>query len=165
MNNIMEWLNSKDPRERLILISGPILLIVFLLYSAVWQPLSSGLDNREKLVASQRNTLAWMQQAAAEIKMIKSQGSKGAGAKSRQPLLTTIDRTAKAAKLRDVIRRVEPQGDNQVQLWVEKAPFDPLLQWLGSLQNRYSINVITISIERQGEGVVNARISLQSGNP
>lgn len=164
MKNIMAWLNSKDPRERLILITGAIFLILVLLYSIVWQPLSSGFDNRKKLVANQRSTLAWIKQAAMEIKMIKSMGSGNSGANKKQPLLTTIDRTAKSAKLRDVIRRVEPQGNNQVQLWVEKAPFDPLLQWLGSLQTKFSIKVISISVERLDHGIVNARISLISEN-
>jgi len=162
MNKITEWLASKEPGERLALITGTILLFLFLVYSLIVQPLASGLDKRERLLEQQRETLAWMKQSAEEIKMLKRFSSSKQGTGSRQSLLSTVDRTAKAARLREVIRRVEPQGNNQVQLWVEKAPFDPLLQWIGTLQQRYAITVSSISIDRQEQGIVNARISLKN---
>lgn len=162
MNKVKEWLASKEPRERLILITGAIFLCLLLLYSIIVQPLISGLNKRELLLEEQRETLAWMKQSAEEIKALKKISSPTPGAASKQSLLSTVDSTARAAQLRDVIRRVEPQGDNQVQLWIEKAPFDPLLQWISALQQRYAITVSSISIDKQEQGVINARISLQN---
>ena len=162
MSKVTDWLASKEPRERLILISGAILLCLFLIYSLIMQPLTSGLDKRERLLEQQRETLAWMKQSAGEIKTLRSFSSNKSGANSKQSLLSTVDRTAKTVLPREAIRRVEPQGNNQVQLWVEKAPFDPLLQWISTLQQRYAITVSSISIDRQEQGIVNARISLKN---
>lgn len=162
MNKITAWLDSKEPRERLILIAGAILLCLFLIYSLVVQPLASGLDKREQLLEEQRETLAWMKKSAEEIKMLKRFSSSRQGTGSKQSLLSTVDRTAKTVLPREVIRRVEPQGNNQVQLWVEKAPFDPLLLWISTLQQRYAITVSSISIDRKEQGIVNARISLKN---
>lgn len=162
MNKVTEWLDSKEPRERLILIAGAILLCLFLIYGLIMQPLASGLDKRERLLEQQRETLAWMNQSASEIKTLKRFSSNKPGTDSKQSLLSTVDRTAKAVLPREAIRRVEPQGNNQVQLWVEKAPFDPLLQWISTLQQRYAITVSSISIDRQEQGIVNARISLKN---
>ena len=162
MKKVTEWLASKEPRERLALITGSILLCLLLIYSLIVQPLVSGLNKREHLLEQQRETLAWMKQSAEEIKILKKFSSSRQSAGSKQSLLSTIDSTAKAARLREVIRRVEPQGNNQVQLWVEKAPFDPLLQWINTLQQRYAITVSSISIDRKEQGIVNARISLKN---
>ena len=162
MNKVTDWLDNKEPRERLILIAGAILLCLFLIYSLIMQPLASGLNKRALLLEQQRETLAWMKQSASEIKTLKGFSTNKPSAGSKQSLLSTVDRTAKTVLPREAIRRVEPQGNNQVQLWVEKAPFDPLLQWISTLQQQYAITVSSISIDRQEQGIVNARISLKN---
>ena len=115
MNKVKEWLASKEPRERLILITGVIFLCLLLMYSIIVQPMISGLNKRELMLEGQRETLAWMKQSAEEIKALKKFSTPKAGNGSKAYLLSTVDRPAKAANLREVSHRVEPQGDNQVQ--------------------------------------------------
>jgi type II secretory pathway component PulM len=44
---------------------------------------------------------------------------------------------------------------------LESAPFDPLVEWLGTLDLRYGLAVESITIDRTAKpGVVNASVTL-----
>ena len=76
--------------------------------------------------------------------------------------MTLVDRTAKQQQLRQFIQRLKPEGSDSVQLWVEQAPFDVLIRWLGLLLDKHGIVVESINIERQEQaGLINARLNLE----
>jgi general secretion pathway protein M len=156
-----EWWQAKTPQEHMALIIGAVAILLLLIYLLLWRPFSQALEKQALLVESQQITLNWMQENLDLIKRLKSQQG-GRSASSNEALLTLVDRTAKKIQLRQQIQRIKPQGDNTVQLWIEQAPFDTIVKWLGQLSQTHAIEIDSLTIDRQDKpGLVNARLVLQ----
>jgi general secretion pathway protein M len=159
---MMEWWLSKTQREQLMLITAGAAMLVFLLYLLAWQPFTEAIEQNHQRVISKQATLQWMEENLGEVQRLRRQQNSGGAAATNEALLTLVDRTSKQNQLRQQIQRIKPQGENSVQLWVEQAPFDTLMKWLGELSERYGILIDTLNIDRQNDpGVVNARLVLQ----
>lgn len=156
---------SRTPRERGILIAGAAALALLLIYAAVWEPLSSNLTRSRQLAADKQAALHQMQRSAARVQAMRSQGTARAGAGTSQSLLSLIDTSAREFQLQPFMRRVEPLGTDRARLWLERAPFDALVQWLASLQAQYGVSVGELVASRQEPGMVEARLTLTQGAP
>lgn len=158
-----DWLETLESRERMMLAAGAVLLVLLLLYVLVWAPFSSGYRSLKENVSGQRDTVVWMQESAQKIRQLKSRSgaaSKGLGGRS---LLAVTDSTARAGGLGAALKRVEPEGGNSVRVWLEGAPFDILVKWLGTLSMRHGVDADTVTLERSAAaGLVNARLTLQA---
>jgi general secretion pathway protein M len=146
-----------------MVMAAAALVALLLLYAMIWSPLRSGYVERREMVAGQRDTAAWMQESAQLLAQLKRSGSSGQGLQG-QSLLSLADSTARAGGLAAALKRVEPEGGNSVRVWLEGASFDQVIQWLGSLAERYGISADTVSMERVADaaGRVNARLTLQA---
>ncbi|MCG7954344.1 MAG: type II secretion system protein M [Candidatus Thiodiazotropha endolucinida] len=158
-----QWWLSKTPQEHLAMIVGGTAVLLLLIYLIVWHPFQQSLEQKALLVKSQESTLQWMKDNADLVKNMRS-NQPGKGAASNEALLTLVDRTAKRVQLRQQIKRIKPQGDDSVQLWVEQASFDTLIRWLGQMTQEYALNIESLNIDRQdAPGLINARVVLQRG--
>jgi general secretion pathway protein M len=159
-----DWFNGLDSREQLMVGVAAVAVVLFLLYLLVWAPLANGHDTLKTKVAAQRETVVWMEQSAQTLQQLKrtrGPGARGLGGKS---LLAMADSTARSNGLGPALRRVEPEGSRNVRVWLENAPFDQVMKWLGTLHTTYGISTDSASLERVTEtaGRVNARLSLQA---
>jgi len=155
-----EWFEGLDARERQLVIGGAGLLLLLLLYTMIWEPIAGSYRDLQEDVAEQTQTLAWMQQAAAQIRGLQRNGAGGAGGLGGRSLLSVVDQSARTGGLGDSIKRIEPDGSKGVKMWLEGVAFDPMILWLGELIRTYQIETSLITIEPQGGGRVNARLTL-----
>jgi len=156
-----EWFAGLEPRERQLVSGGAVVLALLLLYTMIWEPVVSGYRNLQEDVAQQTETLAWMQQAAAQIKGLQRSGAGGAArGLGGRSLLAVVDQSARSGGLGDSIKRIEPDGSKGVKVWLEGVAFDPMILWLGKLTKTYQIETSLITVEPQGGGRVNARLTL-----
>ena len=157
-----QWFLSRQPQERLALICMALFITGAALYALFWVPLNEDIAQKRLWVAEQQKTVDWMQQTAIKINQLKQSAKTGQSKKNSEALLTTIDRTAKQQRLRDVVKRIKPQGNDKVQIWLEQAAFDRMVRWLDLLQQRHNVSITTITVDRQsGSGLINARINLE----
>ncbi len=158
------WFESLASRERLLLTGGAAALLLLLVYALAWAPLHAAHQAMQDNVIEQRETVAWMQEAARKLAALK--GSRGPAAQGLggKSLLALADSSARADGLGDVLKRVEPEGSDSVKVWLDGAPFDVLVRWLGSLSARYGIHIDTVTMERAADaaGRVNVRLTLQA---
>lgn len=155
-----QWLASREPRERRALLLGLIAVVAVVLYAGVWQPLNREVGRLQSAVTRQQADLAWMKRAAAEVGKLRANQSRRPAADSGQSLLALVDASSRGAHLDKVIRRLEPQGTDQVQVWIEGAGFDALARWLVGLQAQSGVEVTLASMEQKGVGTVDARLTL-----
>ncbi|MET0026579.1 MAG: type II secretion system protein M [Candidatus Thiodiazotropha sp.] len=158
-----QWWQSKTQQEHLALILGAAAILILLVYLVIWLPFTRDLDKKAQRLESQTATLHWMQENIGLVQRMRA--AQGGSAKAtNEALLTLVDRTAKTIRLRDQIERIKPQGDRAVQLWIEQAPFDILIRWLGQLTEQHGLEIESMNIDRQdGPGLVNARVVIQRG--
>lgn len=159
-----EWWRGLNTREQRMVLIGGIAVVLMVVYFGVWEPVQAQKKNLEKAVLEQHAVRDWMQQAAAEIDLLRGRSkrnSRTAGSPGRS-LLAVVDQTAKRGKLGPALRRVEPEGTSAVRVWLDQASFDDTMRWLTGLQRDHGIFVSTITVDRQdASGIVNVRLSLQ----
>lgn len=156
-----DWFNSLAQRERTMVSVAAVVILLALGYVAAWSPLSSRVARLEKSVEERQAVKQWMEQAAVEANQLR--GAAGAtGGDEHRSLLAVVDQTAKQSQLASAVKRIEPEGQEVVRVSLERASFDDLVLWLGSLQRTFAVRVADVSIERQAEtGRVNARLTLK----
>lgn len=153
------WQNLQE-RERRLVIAGAVVLALLLLYAAVWSPFQDHVRSTRERVAAQQETLAWMQQAAAEINRLR--GRTPSARPTGASLLTVTDQVARAQGLTEALQRVQPDGQKGVRVWLEGAAFDSVLRWLDTLVARHGVTVSSFTVEAgAAPGQVNARIVLE----
>lgn len=159
------WFDSLGTRERMMLAAGVVLLIPLLVWALLWQPLASSVDRLQGEVAQQRETLAWMQRAAAEVKRLSGSGAAAAAGLGGRSLLAVVDQSARAAGLGSGVKRIEPESADAVRVTLEGVAFDTVLTWLDTLGRDFGVAAGTVSVEREPvPGQVSMRLTLQAAS-
>lgn len=155
-----DWFAGLERRERMLVAGGGAVLLVLLLYMMIWEPIAGSYRALQDGVAEQKQTLVWMQQAAAELQLLQRSGSGTARGLGGRSLLSVVDQSARSGGLGPAIKRIEPEGGKGVKVWLEGVAFDPMILWLGKITRTYQIETSIVTIEPQGGGRVNARLTL-----
>ena len=155
-----QWQQLSLREKRLVVITA-FVVVVSLVYFMIWQPLQNGIETSRVRVSAQTNTLQKIRDQAAEARQLRTNKShrsnRGGGS-----LLVIIERTAQQKNLKSSLQKVQPEGQDGVRVWIENASFDQLIDWLDQLENKNTIYVSEIYIERQKEpGRINSRILLR----
>ena len=161
-----DWWLSRTSQDRMAILITASVVGLLLVYLFGWLPFDKQVVAKRTLMESQMATLEWMKRSAEEVQSLRSGLPKKPNTKaSNEALLTLVDRTAKQNQLSKYIQRLKPQDNDSVQLWLEQAPFDRLVQWLGLLVRQYNIELDSINIERdESSGMVDARLTLLRGS-
>ena len=154
------WWATLSTRERGIILAGTGLVLVFLLYVFGWQPFQTRHHRLQQTVVERRAELAWMQQAAQDVKALNRTAAAGSSPDERS-LLTVVDQTASTAGMGAALKRIAPQGDDKLSAQLDSVEFDRLLPWLNILEEQHRIVLISLTVDRTDTpGLVNARIVL-----
>ena len=153
------WYSSLPSREKILVLTTSIVLAITLFYILVWEPVYQGLEQQQQQYDSQRNVLAWMQNASAEVKTLKRSGAKPVTS-SNQPVSLIVDMSAASAGLKKNLGKLESSGKDGTRVTINNASFNQILIWLNTLQQQHSVSVTSASIELADKpGTVNARLS------
>lgn len=156
-----DWWQGLQPRERLSLLGGGLLIAALLAWQFVWLPLQSQLQQARTQVQAQQQLVVWMRQAVAQLKTTDSTASPPSD-NSNRSLLSLVDQSARGAGLSQALKKIQPEGD-EVRVWLDQLDFDKAMQWLGELQ-RQGVKVSNLNAERaQAPGQVQMRLSLVRG--
>ncbi len=159
MKVVVNYLATLNTRERWILIGGAIATFIIVFYAFVWAPWHDALARLRVQVPGQQETLVWMQREASAVQPYLKRAKRQTG-KPRLPLLTVIEQTANARRLRDVIRQMQPGEGDQVRVWLRDAAFDPWLLWTDDLRKQ-GIEIVAATVNKsQQENRVNIRVTL-----
>lgn len=157
------WYLSLTQRERHLVQIATTVIVLFLIYLLVIEPISSNYSKNKNNVQTATETLEWMRNAATEVKQLRRGGVLSERPKGKQFVLSMIDNSARKAGLASVMKRVQPEGDTGVRVWFEAAAFDELVKWLAIIESKHGLLVNEINIEQTDfTGLVNARIFLDS---
>ncbi len=141
------WWLQLNNRERQLVSGLAAVVVIFILYSFVWQPLNNSIEKGRKKLERQQSLLSWVTSETARY-----QANKGNGRPiTSGSLSSTINRTARTNNI--TIARVQPQNSD-VQVWIDNASFTDLLTWLEQLSINEGIQVKNIdltSAEQSGQ--------------
>ncbi len=163
------WWITLSVRERWILIGGSVVSIVLLFYALIWYPFQKQVATLQQTVMEQRAEVTWMRQAAREVQRLTQAATVPppiAGLSGRS-LLSLVDQTAREAGLGSALKRVEPQGTDQLRVQLDEVSFDALTRWLIVIEHQYGVVIDSLIMDRlrvdrpENAGRVNARLVLQ----
>ena len=161
MNGLQRTWHNLSLRDQRILVLGSLIALAILIYAFVWSPLQKNLKQLRPLVVSQSADFAWMQQQAAMIRQLNQAGQSKKSINAL-PLLTVVDQTAKAQKIRDKIKQIQPGKESgTAKIWFDKVIFEDWLRWLDKTSAQ-GIDVTRVSITKSAEyPKVNIRMELE----
>lgn len=157
------WLENLEQRERLLVVGGAAALLLMFVYLAIFAPLYEKHEQLQLSVTAQRDTVQWMQQSGERVRQLQRKAGGSSKSLDGSSLLSVSDRTARTVGLGPQLKRIEPEGNNSVRVWLEGASFDTMIGWLADLNKRHGVDINSISIDRTPvAGQVDARITLQA---
>ena len=134
------WLGLNSREQRLIGSLGAV-VIVFILYSVIWQPLTNNIANTEKKVKRQQELLVWVKQ---EVSRFKASGQHNTNAKATGSLASIVNNAASRSGI--AITRIQPQGED-LQVWIDNIAFNTLLEWLAQLSQQQGLAIKNIDLD------------------
>ena len=165
MQKIKDRINALQPRERIIVIGGTILVLVTAVYVFGLAPLYAAVGSQAKRVEQKEGDLAWMRSVAGEVAMLSASAPSRPGP-SNESLVVLIDRAARECGLGSSLTGQTPNGENGIRVRLEGAEFDKIMVCLGTLQQVHAVDVESATIDRTGKpGLVNANLVLTRVSP
>ena len=156
-----DWWDSLQVRERYIVSVGLGILALVILYFMLWMPIQNSIDEKRTRVENKQETVAWMTQKKQEVEHLKRINPNLFNkAIDKRSLLAIVDTGAKQMGVREAIKRIEPKGDDKVQIWLEDIVFNRLIVLLGELDRRNHIQIADVSLNKAELGKVSGKITL-----
>jgi general secretion pathway protein M len=140
-----KWQTLND-RDRIALKALSIffgLLICWLFITAVfdWK------QHRQSAYEETRALLTWMH-TQEPLARQAAQLSSNASSSTAQSLLATINAIAQTHNI--AVKRIEPDGEHDVRLWLENIAYHDMVLWLFELEKQKNIHIKQITINTQG---------------
>jgi general secretion pathway protein M len=155
MNRLRRWYLGLKERERRVVTIGAVALAVIVLAAGVLS-LESAVSAAQSRRDSKREDLAWMQLHAPEVRAAGNSLPQDTG----EPPVVIVDRVGHEAGLADALRGTQPSGNSGVRVQLESAPFDTMVAWLATLEQRYGLAIESITVDRTARpGLVNASVT------
>lgn len=144
------------PRERLAVALLALFLLAALLYLALWQPAARQLKDARGYYLQQRELNAYLLQNAPQARQLSGKPPVSLAAEQLQGLVT---QSAQQHGL--VVERFDSDAEGLL-VSLAQAPFASLLRWLSDLQAQ-GVGLAEVSLDRAGDGKVDARLTLKAG--
>lgn len=160
MSQLRDKFNALQPRERVVIIAGAILVLVAAVYVLALAPLYSAVNAQAKRVAQKEGDLAWLRSVSGEVAVLSAAAPSRPGP-SNESMVVLIDRAARECGLGSSLTGQTPNGDRGIRVRLESAEFDKLMVCLGTLQQVHAVDVESATIDRTAKpGLVNANLVL-----
>jgi general secretion pathway protein M len=154
LSSKLQSLSERD--RRMLLVGGAIAAILFVL--AVIMPLDHSVSRLHDQVTRKQADLVWMRNAAPEIAAAGPVRSN-----SGESLIVIVDQSARESGLGSSLAGSQPSGAGNLNVQLQKAPFDALVGWIARLSEQNGVQIESATIDSAGEpGLVDASIVLKS---
>ena len=152
-----DQLGQRDQRALQVL---SLALVIALIYLAIWKPIADFRDDARAEMDRANDLVGWIQSQETAARNLATGGDGAQQQLGDGELLRTVTESANRSGM--PLQRFEPSGDQAMRIWLDKAPFTDLTQWLAHLQSEYGIRVDQASLDRTDDpGVVSVRLTLQ----
>jgi general secretion pathway protein M len=160
MQNLKAWYYGLQPRERLIILIGGVLILLTALYLFALAPFYAAVDARAQSVAQKKADLAWMRSVAGEMQVLGANQPMLA-TPTNESLVVLVDRTAREAGLSSALTGQTPNGETGIRVRLESAAFDMAMMWLGNLELSHNVAIESATFDRTSTpGLVNVNLVL-----
>ncbi len=149
-----EWFNNLAEREqRLISVMAGVVMIA-IIYFMLIKPLQERVAKAEQGVNRNQQLLTWVEKNAKRIVQLRAQG--GVTSNASGSIEQRINSSARSFNI--TINRLQPQN-NKMQVMIDNAPFNNILQWVQSLQFKQGLIIEIADVRAENQpGFVKTRL-------
>ena len=153
---IRDWFEGLQPRERVVVSAGAVIVPLVLAWTFAWTPLRDATMELNTALADKHDLLA-------EVRQLDALGiPPSLPTPSSESLVLLMDRTHRAHGLGGSLSRNQPDGADGIRVTFQRVPFAQLVSWLGALRQAHGILVISANLDGTPEsGLVNASLELR----
>lgn len=152
------WFESLAPREQMMVLAGGLFGAGVLVYLFWLEPLHRRVDTA-RLEAQAQMALRTVVERAASAR--ESSAGDGVAPTDQRSLLALVDATSRESGIGKAVRRIQPVGNDSVQVHLEDVPLDPALAWTADLDQRPGLSIAEFSARKSGPGVAQVSFRLQ----
>lgn len=134
---------SLQAREQNILRYGAVILGMLLFYLLIFDPVYSGRDEAEQRLRAAQEAFSVAQRQAFDLRAASSKP----GTPESGSFLTQVESSAQQQGLRNALKRLQPSGDNQIQVSLEGTSYNQLVEWLSHLHQQ-GVRAQRVDIQR-----------------
>jgi len=149
-----EWFAGLNQREQLSVLLLVIALVLYLLYILALAPL----DSRRDALKLQNAAIAESRvRVDAMVSQLLELRKDGGGTGARQNLTAEIN--ASTGRYALPVMRLQPNSRGEIQVRLENAPFDKVMEWLYEIEYEKGLLVRELSLTQAGTvGQVNVTV-------
>jgi general secretion pathway protein M len=153
---LRSWYAGLQEREQRFVIIGAVGVAALVLVGGLLLPLQSAVSRAVERREARTSELAWMQ---ANAPLLQSAGDSLPADTGEAPVVL-VDRVGHESGIAAAFRGTQPSGTTGVRVQLEAAPFDTMIAWLATLEQRYGLAIESITIDRAAKpGAVNASVT------
>ncbi|MEQ9879932.1 type II secretion system protein M [Pectobacterium aroidearum] len=151
MNELRQRWQAMSQRERQLMVVCAAVLLLCLVYYALFQPWQLREEQWERTISREQQTVNWMQKQASSI----PQGNQAQGENSQRDVSLPILISQSTKRYGLTVVRLQPQG-NQASVTLAQSDFNSLLRWLSELEQKNGVKVLSLDVNavEQSPGVV-----------
>ena len=159
MDALKQFWIERAPRERLILGTGSIVLLLVVGYLMLIEPAWTGIGRLERSLPQQRAQAAELDSLLGEIKGLKAQPQ--VATVSPSEVKGAIEASLARAGLKTT--RVVPLSDGDVQLTFANVPYGTWAAWLAGIERELGARTMSVVVTGKAEtpGNVDAELALR----
>lgn len=148
LDAIRERWQGLQPREQRVLLAGAVIFGLLLFYLFIFDPVYSARDEAEQRLQSTREAFAVAQRQASDLKASPAVTAGRVGGS----LLAYVESSASNAGLRGALKRLQPGDNNQIQVSLEGASYQQVMQWLNTLRlDGVTTQRVDLQVDRQSD--------------
>lgn len=149
-----QWFNTLEQREQRLVIALGAVFVITIVYFMLLKPLQERMVKAERDVQRNQQLLSWVETNAAKIMQLRAQG--GVTASGNGSIEQRVNQSARRFNL--TVNRLQPQN-SKMQVMIDKAPFNTILQWVQALQLEQGLAVEIADFREDSQtGFVKTRI-------
>jgi general secretion pathway protein M len=157
------WFESLEERERVMVLTAAVFVVVAVFWFGIWTPLDSGQRSVSARVATWKVSLAELRPLKGQIQAGDSSQPVSAG--QDQSLIVIVDNTLRQRGLNTALQRSQPTpaGDG-IRIEFESVAFDDLMLWLGDVNRQFGLQIQSGNFSSASgdiPGRVNSSLTLQ----
>jgi general secretion pathway protein M len=151
-----DWFAQLNQREQMSLFMLSLAVGLYLLFVLIWSPLASKRDALEVQNSAIAGSLARVDAMVSELLQLRDGG---ASVNTRRNLTSLINQSTSRMELQ--VSRLQPSSRGDIQVRLENASFDDVLEWLHEMEYREALLVREVSVTQAGSaGRVNATVRI-----
>ncbi|NNJ92077.1 MAG: type II secretion system protein M [Gammaproteobacteria bacterium] len=157
----MSFYSKLSPRDQKALTWGGGLMLVFLLYAMVWEPLTDKNEQLRSKIKQHQDNHQQLNQIVSRYNELKKKASPAA--KSMQgSLFAMVDKTSQQQSIKKAIKKMTPVGNSKVNIRFEAVEFNAFVKWLVGISKDYGISVERINAQRDEAGKADIQLVIRS---